>query len=81
MSDISESAPAVPARRKRLPQVQAEQPAVPAEPVKLARIHTLKSGVKAKGFTFGAKQTVEGVPLAHAEYLKGQGEAEILEVS
>ncbi|MCW1913735.1 hypothetical protein OJ996_09125 [Luteolibacter sp. GHJ8] len=63
----------------------AEEPVKPKktaeEPVKLARIRTLKSGVKAKGFTFGAKQTVDGVPLAHAEYLKGQGEAEILEVS
>ena len=45
-----------------------------------AKIRTLCPGVKAKGFTFGAKQVVDRVPLAHAEFLVSKGQAEILEV-
>jgi hypothetical protein len=37
--------------------------------------------VKARGFTFAKGKVVEGVPLAHAEYLAAGGKAEILEVS
>jgi hypothetical protein len=37
--------------------------------------------VKAKGFTLGKGVTVEGVPIAHAEYLRDQGQADILSVS
>lgn len=47
---------------------------------RVARIRTLRAQVKAKGFTLGKGVTVEGVPLAHAEYLKERGDAEILEV-
>jgi hypothetical protein len=68
--------------RKPRGSAPAPNPATtpPAEPVQLAKIYTLVTGVKAKGFTFGPKQTVPGVPLKHAEYLKDKGEAEILEV-
>jgi hypothetical protein len=47
---------------------------------RVARIRCLDQ-VKARGFTFGKGKVVEGVPLAHAEYLAAGGKAEILEVS
>lgn len=46
-----------------------------------ARVRILTNGARAKGFTFAAGAVVPGVPLAHAEYLKSQGQAEILEVA
>jgi len=52
----------------------------PDADTRTAKIRTLCPGVKAKGFTLGAKQVVAGVPLPHAEYLRDRGEAEILEV-
>lgn len=58
--------------------------AAPAEeeaPAQFAKIRIVRTGVKAKGFTFAARAIVSGVPLQHAEYLKRNGEAEILEVS
>jgi hypothetical protein len=45
----------------------------------VAKIRCLDQ-VKARGFTFAKGKVVEGVPLAHAEYLAAGGKAEILEV-
>jgi hypothetical protein len=66
------------------PLPEIETPAAdPKDPTdnRVARILTTGNSVKAKGFTFGKGQTVEGVSLAHAEYLLSKGEAQILEVS
>ena len=46
---------------------------------KVARIRCLGQ-VKARGFTFAKGKVVEGVPLAHAEYLAAGGKVEVLEV-
>jgi hypothetical protein len=59
-------------------KADSESPA--AADTRTAKIRTLRPKVKARGFTLGARQVVEGVPLAHAEYLRDQGDAEILEV-
>lgn len=59
---------------------KAEPDSPASTDTRTATIRTLRSGVKAKGFTLGAKQVVAGVPLAHAEYLRDRGDAEILEV-
>lgn len=53
----------------------------PAADTRVAKIRTLVPKVKAKGFTLGKGVTVEGVPIAHAEYLRDQGQAEILLIS
>lgn len=47
--------------------------------LKVAKIRCLDQ-VKARGFTFARGKVVEGVPLAHAEYLAAGGKAEVLEV-
>jgi len=49
-------------------------------PAKVARIRILVKKTPAKGFKFGKGQIVSRVPLAHAEYLRDEGKAEILEV-
>ena len=61
------------------PKASAAADTTPAE-TRTAKIKTLVSHVKAKGFTLGRGQTVAGVPLAHAEYLEKSGEVQILEV-
>lgn len=48
---------------------------------KVAKIRVLVKKTPARGFTFGKGAVVEQVPLAHAEYLRDEGKAEILEVS
>jgi len=45
----------------------------------VAKIRCLDQ-LKARGFTFAKGKVVEGVPLAHAEYLAAGAKAEILEV-
>ena len=47
---------------------------------RVAKIRCLDQ-LKAKGFTFAKGKVVEGVPMAHAEYLVSQKKAEIVEVS
>lgn len=63
------------------PAEPAEKPDKQAKPdTRVAKIRCLDA-VKARGFTFAKGKVVEGVALAHAEYLKSQGSAVILEVS
>ena len=57
-----------------------EPHAARADYVRVAKVRCLDQ-VKARGFTFARGKVVEGVPLAHAEYLAAGGKAEILEVS
>ena len=57
-----------------------EAHAARADHVRVAKVRCLDQ-VKARGFTFARGKVVEGVPLAHAEYLAAGGKAEILEVS
>jgi hypothetical protein len=74
---LSDGPPAKPAKKSAKPTAK---PAKAAADNRTAKIRTLVTGVKAKGFTLGAKQVVNGVPLTYAEYLRERGEAEILEV-
>ena len=46
-----------------------------------ARLRILTDNTAARGFTFAKGAEVDGVPLAHAEYLVAAGSAQILEVS
>lgn len=62
-----------------MPKKAESDPPASAD-TRTAKIRTLRPRVKAKGFTFGPRQVVDGVPITHAEYLRDQGEAEILEV-
>jgi len=66
-----------------MPKESTTAEATEEKPVdtRTAKIRTLKSGVKAKNFTFGKGQVVPGVSFAYAEYLRDRGEAEIIEVT
>ena len=75
MTDSADTPPAKKAAKKAATEADASPPA------QVAKIRTLVKGVAAKGFTFGAGQVVERVPMPHAEYLVTQRQAEILEVS
>ncbi|MCW1926281.1 hypothetical protein OKA05_27250 [Luteolibacter arcticus] len=57
-------------------------PSGPAARVPSGRVAKIRclDQVKARGFTFARGRVVEGVPLAHAEYLAAGRKAEILEV-
>ena len=57
-----------------------EPHAARADHARVARVRCLDA-VKALGFTFARGKVVEGVPLAHAEYLEAGGKVEVLEVS
>ena len=76
---MKDSADITPPAKKTAKIAPPEASATPTGQV--AKIRTLVKGVAARGFTFGAGQIVERVPLVHAEYLVKQGHAEILEVS
>ena len=60
--------------------VTSAPPKMPAGVARVAKIRCLDT-VKARGFTFAKGKVVEGVPLAHAEYLAEGHKAEILHVS
>jgi hypothetical protein len=58
------------------PAASPEQP----KDNRTATIQTTAKRTRARGFTFGKGYVVPAVPIAHATFLKEQGEAEILEV-
>lgn len=65
--------------RKKPKRTTAASPEAPKD-TRTATIHTTAAKTRARGFTFGKGQVVPAVPLAHAEYLKGAGEAQIIDV-
>jgi hypothetical protein len=65
------------------PRSRKSVPAADQKPkdTRTATIETTAKKTRARGFTFGRGQVVPAVPIAHATFLKEQGEAAILEVT
>jgi hypothetical protein len=60
---------------------QESTPVPPPVPTRKAKVLTLVKGVALRGFTFGARQIVEGVNLEMAKHLEAKGEVRILDIA